>query len=73
MPGEALPALRGLGAQRGLCLICYGKAKKKVEAGEVTWEELVEMGLCEGVADPFDEAFNNAMKGKDAAATDRVD
>lgn len=50
---------------RGLCLPCYSIAKKLVESGKTTWEELVSLGLATGGtdADPFTKAFNNA-KGK---------
>ena len=52
-----------LGVRRGMCLVCYGKAKAKVTAGEVTWEALTEMGLCreDACADPFDDAYSKAM------------
>lgn len=49
---------------RGMCTKCYGKAKKKVEANETTWEELAEMGLCENQDDPFVQAFNKAKENK---------
>lgn len=48
--------------RRGLCLVCYSKAKKKVEAGEATWDRLAEMGLCEHDADPFDAAYDEAKR-----------
>lgn len=47
---------------RGLCMTCYGKAKKKVEAKETTWEKLVKVGMCVS-DDPFDTAYEQAMKG----------
>lgn len=50
--------------RRGLCLVCYSKAKKKVEAKETTWENLADMGLCESDTDPFDDAYNRAMRDK---------
>lgn len=51
---------------RGLCMMCYSMAKKKVNAGEVTWEKLAEMGLCENkeAADPFSDAYSRATKGE---------
>ena len=49
-------------ATRGLCLVCYSKAKKKVDEGATTWESLVKMGLCEKPSDPFDDAYNRAME-----------
>jgi hypothetical protein len=56
--------------KRGLCLICYSRAKKMVESGTTTWGQLVEMKLAlpsdtEG-ADPFTQAFNEAKRRKDA-------
>lgn len=53
-----------IAAKRGLCLMCYSKAKKKVDAGVITWDKLAEVGLCEPDHDPFDAAFNEATKGK---------
>lgn len=59
------PNCRALAANqatfRGLCLQCYGQAKKMVEAGETTWEQLEEMGLA-GAGSKFKQAFNNARK-----------
>lgn len=49
-------------AMRGLCLVCYGKAKKKVESGETTWEQLEHLGLCKQESNPFDDAYNRAME-----------
>lgn len=52
--------------QRGLCILCYTQAKKKVTAGEVTWERLEEMGLCEPKDDPFNIAYDKALDDSDA-------
>lgn len=49
---------------KGLCTRCYGKAKKKIEAGETTWDELGNMGLCEVQDDPFSQAFNKAKESE---------
>lgn len=57
-------------SMRGLCLVCYGKAKKKVEAGETTWDKLAEMGLCEKDKDPFDDAYARALKGMEEGTSD---
>lgn len=54
-------------SQRGLCLVCYSKAKKKVEAGETTWEKLVELGLCDDVDDPFGDAYKKTTEESNAA------
>ena len=52
-------------AHRGLCLVCFSKAKKKVESGDTTWDKLAEMGLCKsGGVDPFDDAYSKAMEDK---------
>lgn len=62
------PALR-----RGLCMTCYSRAKRMVEAGTTTWDEIVMMGLAlsdsAGGVDPFMAAFREAKEGKDAAGT----
>lgn len=42
---------------RGLCLVCYGRAKKMVESGQTSWQELEEMGLSLAASSPFDDAF----------------
>lgn len=49
---------------RGLCMLCYSKAKKKVESGEVTWDQLEDMGLClpKVDVDPFTAAYNQAKE-----------
>ena len=50
--------------ERGLCLLCYSKAKKLVAAGTTTWSELVRMGLANPTSkesiDPFTAAFNKS-------------
>ena len=53
---------------RGLCMRCYGIAKKRVEAGVVTWEELVGLGLAlpkesEGESDPFSVELKKKLEG----------
>lgn len=48
--------------RRGLCLVCFSRAKAKVEAGEVTWDELAKVGLCQAEDDLFDAAFEEATK-----------
>jgi hypothetical protein len=56
------PALK-----RGLCMRCYSSAKVTVEAGGVTWDELVGLGLAlsttEAGGDPFTVALNKKMEG----------
>ena len=51
--------------RRGLCLVCYSRAKAKVASGETTWNEMVSLCLCEEDSEPFDKAFAE-RKGKDA-------
>lgn len=46
---------------RGLCLICYGKAKKYVERGDTTWGKLEQMGLALAPEGEFDKAFKDAL------------
>lgn len=41
---------------KGLCMKCYSVAKKMVQDGETTWEELSRMGLVEEVS-PFRVAY----------------
>lgn len=48
----------GLIAYKSLCLSCYSTAKKMVEAGKTTWEQLAAMGLVQVKLDPFTKAFN---------------
>lgn len=48
---------------KGLCMKCYKSAKKKVDSGEISWERLSELGLCEEVGkDVFNEALDNALR-----------
>ena len=58
-----------LGAQRGLCLVCYSKAKKVVDSGKVTWDQLVGLGLAgdgDRGGDMFNEALKKALEDNDA-------
>lgn len=48
---------------RGLCMGCYSSAKKAVDSGKVTWEQLEEMRLVLRKSDPFVEALERAMRG----------
>ena len=51
-------------AYRGMCLVCYSAAKKAVEAGKTTWDELeqLELALPAADANPFTKALNEARK-----------
>lgn len=57
------PALK-----RGLCMTCYSRAKRMVEAGTTTWDKLVEIGLAlptdiqDGSTDAFMTEFTNRSK-----------
>ncbi len=67
IPGCQRLAAPGYG--RGLCVRCYGRAKKLVEAGEYTWERLAEIGMAQDAEDdPFDRALRKAA-GRDADGT----
>ena len=44
---------------KGLCSTCYQSAKKIVDAGDTTWEELTKMGLVAKKPDLFVEEFLN--------------
>jgi hypothetical protein len=48
----------GIIAQKGLCMRCYSAAKKLVESGRTTWEQLAGMELARIELDPFTKAFN---------------
>lgn len=49
--------------RRGLCLICYSKAKRLVEVGITTWDNLVMLRLVLPYEDDlFTQAFNEATK-----------
>lgn len=50
--------------KRGLCLVCYSQAKRKVTAGQTTWEKLADLGLCKPETTPFDDAYTRAMGGQ---------
>ena len=39
---------------RGLCVMCYSRAKKMVDVGKTSWDELERLGMIEGKkSDPF--------------------
>lgn len=46
--------------KKGLCMSCYSRAKKMIDAGKTTWNELENRGLCvtTEATDPFSVAFN---------------
>lgn len=54
--------------KRGLCMVCYHKAKKLVTAGKATWEEFVRLGLAlpDESDNAFESAFEQAKKENDA-------
>ena len=47
---------------RGLCMVCYSKARKYVELNHTTWEKLEAQGLALPATDPFTKAFDDAKK-----------
>lgn len=55
---------------RGLCMRCYSKAKESVDAGSVTWDELVGLGMAlskeDGGLDPFTIELNKRLEGNSA-------
>lgn len=57
------PALK-----RGLCMSCYGQAKRRVESGVTTWQKLAEIGLALPIdteeSDPFAQEFDKLTKGE---------
>jgi hypothetical protein len=62
------PGCTGMAApvvKTGQCLTCYSKAKKAVEAGTTTWDELAKLGLTLPTADAQAAAkidpFNQAL------------
>ena len=48
--------------KRGLCLVCYGQAKKKVDNKQTTWDQLEKMGLCKSEDSPFNSAYDKAVE-----------
>ena len=58
---QEAPALK-----RGLCMLCYSRAKKLVSKGDTTWNEIVSLGLAlpTDEEDPFMKGFI-AAKSKD--------
>jgi hypothetical protein len=43
---------------KGLCPSCYGQAKRLIEQGKTTWDELFDLKLCILDNKPFLIAFN---------------
>ena len=50
--------------KRGLCMTCHSKAKKLVESGATTWDELVGMNLALPLDDGLFEKAFRAKKGE---------
>lgn len=50
---------------RGLCMKCYSEAKKKVELGEITWEELAELGITTDSRTPLERALDAARAARE--------
>lgn len=68
-PNCSRPDAPALG--RGLCMKCYSKAKKSVESGIVTWDELVGHGMAlskeETGEDPFTVELKKKMESSDGS------
>ncbi len=47
---------------RGLCMKCYSSAKKYVESGSTSWEELERLGMVRSKEQ--DDPFLTALKDK---------
>lgn len=47
---------------RGLCMRCYSQAKKLVEMGQVTWDDLEAKGVCSMEETPFMKNFTDKFK-----------
>lgn len=45
---------------KGLCNDCYGGAKRLINKGETTWDELANMGMAHANGDLFVETFRKA-------------
>lgn len=58
------PDCRDAPQHKGLCMKCYSAAKKMVEEGKTSWEELASMGLAIAPASltQFEKAFNEKKK-----------
>lgn len=56
------PRCKGMGSPslKGLCMKCYKEAKKIVEDGQASWEELAQLELCRIAED--DASFAAALK-----------
>jgi len=48
--------------KRGLCMKCHSEAKKQVNAGNTTWEQLEQMGLAQPAEQ--ESTFARALKEK---------
>lgn len=59
--------IRPAGPRRGLCLVCYSKAKAEVDAGRLSWQKLEALGLALPEGDPFEAE----LKAKLAEEKDR--
>ncbi len=55
---------------KGICQSCYGQAKRLIDSGKTTWEELQEMGLAELEGTPLLQAFNAIKKAQQKKESD---
>lgn len=53
---------QALAMNRGLCMVCYSRAKKLVDTGKTTWDVLVDLQLALPTDDPFTAAFKERNK-----------
>lgn len=56
------PNCRRPPAKRGLCLVCYSRAKRAVESGKVTWDKLEEIELILPSDDLFTAELDKRLK-----------
>ena len=56
------PSCNGPQSHRGLCPRCWGKAKKAVEAGQTTLDDLVRFGLLKSIAESSTDPFTAALQ-----------
>lgn len=48
---------------KGLCVRCHTAAKRMVEAGTTSWEQLAAMGLVRAEESVFERAFREKQQG----------
>ena len=59
------PGCPATGTNKGLCLKHYGQAKKLVDAGKTTWDQLIAVDLARGEVSEFEREFLKRVQSRE--------